>query len=95
MASRRKVSCINKRGGDHEAHERISHIGGINADGNRWREHEDDAIAGIENKTKEFYVSVGGKNVEIIVAKHNGRKYLKTEADGYSPDNLLSLPECP
>ena len=33
MASRRKVSCINKRGGDHEAHERISHIGGINADG--------------------------------------------------------------
>jgi len=24
-----------------------------------------------------------------------GREYLKTEADGYEPNNLLSLPECP
>ncbi len=24
-----------------------------------------------------------------------GNKYLKTEADGEQPDNLLSLPECP
>jgi len=30
----------------------------------------------------------------VIVAVHNGRKYLKTAADGYSPDNLLALPEC-
>jgi Protein of unknown function (DUF3892) len=37
----------------------------------------------------------GGRTVAVIVAFHSGRKYLKTEADGYSPDNLLALPECP
>jgi hypothetical protein len=29
-----------------------------------------------------------------LLATHNGRKYLKTTADSYRPDNLLSLPEC-
>jgi hypothetical protein len=28
-------------------------------------------------------------------ARHSGREYLKTEADGVKPDNLLSLSECP
>ena len=94
-ASRHKVSCINKRGSHHDPHERISHIGGTGSDGTRWKLSEDDAIKAIEDKKYEFYVTVNGKTVEVIVAKHNGRKYLKTEADGYSPDNLLSLPECP
>jgi hypothetical protein len=31
----------------------------------------------------------------VIVAVHNGHKYIKTKADGIQPDNLLSLPECP
>src|ERR1017187_4237659 len=30
----------------------------------------------------------------IVVASHNGRKYLKTTADGYAPNNLLALREC-
>ncbi|MDD5382312.1 MAG: DUF3892 domain-containing protein, partial [Candidatus Margulisbacteria bacterium] len=29
------------------------------------------------------------------VAIRSGRKYLKTEADGEAPNNLLSLPTCP
>jgi hypothetical protein len=33
--------------------------------------------------------------VNVIVATHNGNKYIKTEADGIHPDNLLALPECP
>ncbi|WP_371878102.1 DUF3892 domain-containing protein [Chitinophaga nivalis] len=31
----------------------------------------------------------------IIIALHNERKYLKTVTDGYSPNNLLYLPEGP
>ena len=94
MALRRQVSCINKRGSHYNAHERIQNIGGIHL-GERWKETEDTAISQIESKTHEYYVSVNGRSVEVIVATYNGRKYLKTTADGYSPDNLLALPECP
>ena len=87
--SRRQVTCITKKGNHHDPHERISAIGGSG-----WNKSEDEAIKAIEGKTDEFYVSAGGKSVDVIVAKHGQRKYLKTTADGYSPDNLLSLPEC-
>jgi hypothetical protein len=33
--------------------------------------------------------------VKVIIATRLGREYLKTEADGEQPDNLLALPECP
>jgi len=87
---RYEVTCINKRGDHYDPHERISHIG---QQGN-WKISEDSAIRRIESRADSFYVSVGGKTVEIIVAMHNGRKYLKTQSDGYSPNNLLSLKEC-
>jgi hypothetical protein len=87
--SRRQVTCISKRGNHHHAHERISSIGGSG-----WKLSEDDAIKTIEGGKDEFYVSAGGRTVDVVVATHKGRKYLKTTADSYSPDNLLSLPEC-
>jgi len=54
---------------------------------------EDDAIKAIEAETESFYVSVNRATVAIVVATHKSRKYLKTTADDYKPDNLLSLPE--
>ena len=93
--SRHQVTCITKRGTHYSAHERISFIGGVNADNTRWKLSEDEAIKSIENGKYEFYVSVNGRTVDVIVATHNGRKYLKTRADDYSPNNLLSLPDCP
>lgn len=89
--ARKKVGCINKRGSHYDPHEIISHIGN-SAEG--WRLAEDEAIRAIENYTSSFYTLVNGREADIIVATHNGRKYLKTTADGYRPDNLLSLPEC-
>jgi hypothetical protein len=64
-------------------------------DGTRWKLSLEDAITGIEEGKWRFYVSAGGRSVWVVIAEHEGRKYLKTEADGYSPDNLLSLEECP
>ena len=93
--SRHQVSCIVKRGNHYDEHERISAIGGLNADHSRWRLSEDQAIAYIEDGTYQFYVTVNHRTVDVMVAKHLGRKYLKTTADGYSPNNLLSLDECP
>ncbi|SIS77031.1 Protein of unknown function [Filimonas lacunae] len=92
--STHQVTCINKRGNHYDAHARISHIGGL-SNGSRWKLSEDDAIKAIEDNKYQFYVSVNGRSVNVIVARHEGRKYLKTESDGYSPNNLLNLPECP
>jgi hypothetical protein len=87
MATKKQVTCINKTNRT-DYHERISHIGGS------WKHTSEDAIKYIENGTYEYYVSKNGHDVKLKVMTRNGRKYLKTENDGDSPDNLLSLPEC-
>jgi hypothetical protein len=89
-----QVTCITKRGSHYDPHERIQGIGGGTTLLGGWWHPEDDAIRNIEKGINSYFVSVGGRTVAVIVAIHNGRKYLKTEADGYRPDNLLSLPEC-
>jgi hypothetical protein len=90
-----QVKCINKSN-RYDAHERIKNIGGVNSDGTRWKLTQEAAIEGIETGKYSFYVSVQGKAVRVVVATSRyGHKYIKTEADGESPNNLLSLPECP
>jgi hypothetical protein len=95
MATSVQIQCVNKTD-RYNPHERISHVGGVNADKTRWKLTQEQAIQGTESGQWRFYVSVGGHSVWVIVAVSRfGNKYLKTEADGDQPDNLLSLPECP
>jgi hypothetical protein len=89
MATRKQVTCINKTDRS-AAHERIENIGGSG-----WKHSEDDAIAYIENGTYDYYTHEDGEEAKVIIAKREGKKYLKTENDGEQPDNLLALPECP
>ncbi len=50
----------------------------------------------IENGKWTFFVRRNSQSVRVVVAvSRYGNKYLKTEADGEQPNNLLSLPECP
>lgn len=88
--SRLEITCI-KKSSSTEYHERITSVG--NTSGN-WTKLLSVAIAEIESRTNEFYVTRGGSTANVIVATRLGKKYLKTVNDGESPDNLLSLPDC-
>ena len=95
MAIRAEIRCINKTP-RFDAHDRIRGVGGVNPDGKRWWLPQPDAVAGVDDGTYSFYVSQGGRTVEVIVeTSAYGHRYLKTQADGVQPDNLLRLPECP
>jgi hypothetical protein len=90
-----RVDCINKYPRQ-DPHRHITHIGGANPDGSRWKLSEEAAIEGIRAGKWNFYVHVGTHTVRVIIARSAaGHDYLKTEADGYRPDNLLALPEGP
>lgn len=95
MAADIEIKCINKTD-RMNPHERIKNIGGVNADGSRWNLPLDQAIAGIKAGKWRFWTAGGGKSVWVAIAKTGqGHEYLKTEADGVQPDNLLALPQCP
>ena len=98
MPANVQVSCIRKRGNHYDPHERIEGLGGMH-DSKRWYMIEADIIAELENPEStrrwNFYTSVNGHSVSVVIATHNQRLYLKTTADDYEPNNLLSLPGCP
>ena len=94
MAARHEIKCVSKEDRQNP-HERIKAIGGINPNGTNWKISQEEAISGIESDKWDFYVSQGGRTVDVVVAKSRyGHKYIKTVADGETPDNLLSLYEC-
>ena len=96
MTQRVRISCINKTD-RYNPHERISHVGGVSPNGTRWHMTEARANGGIKAGEWSFYVEQpAGHVVNVIIARSAaGNEYLKTEADGEQPDNLLSLSECP
>lgn len=90
-----EITCINKSD-RFNPHERILSIGGFNANGTRWKLSQQEAVRDIEEGNRQYYVTKDGRSVRVVVARSVfGNKYLKTEADGEQPNNLLSLPECP
>jgi Protein of unknown function (DUF3892) len=94
MVYRLQIRCINKSDRS-SPYERIRNVGGTFSDGSRWKQSQEQTIREIEAKEYEYFVSEGGKAADVIVASHDGHKYIKTTADGLHPNNLLSLPKCP
>lgn len=92
MATRHQVTCTTPDGSDSD--QRIDAIGG--PDGGGWKMPIDDAINGLDNGSFTLWTFAAGVSTEVRVHKRpNGRKYLKTDADGVEPNNLLALPNCP
>ena len=51
-------------------------------------------MSNIRTGAQRYYVSVGGREVNVRVGTRNGKDYLTTSPDGYSPNNLDDLPDC-
>ncbi len=89
--ARYRVTCTLK----HEKNERIVSLGCYSPANIYYTFTETEVIDRLENQTDSFYVErPTGHVVDLIVAEREGRKYVKTEADGEKPDNLLSLSNC-
>ena len=94
MTNTAQIKCINKDV-RYDPYSAITHVGGFVT--SRWKLTTADAVSKIERGEWAFYVErPAGDRVWVQVATSRyGNKYLKTEADGDEPNNLLSLPECP
>ena len=89
-----QIMCVNKTD-RYNPHERISYCGGI-INGARWRKSQQQVVSDIENGINQYHVKVNYRDVRVIVAVSKwGNKYIKTIDGDVTPDNLLSLPECP
>lgn len=95
MPKTQTIRCINKDDRKNP-YERIINVGGANPNGSRWKLSQQQVVRDIEAGEWEFYVGRDNSRVKVIVAvSPYNNKYIKTEADGKEPNNLLSLPECP
>lgn len=90
--SRHEIKCINKSE-RLNPHERIINVGGVNADGSSWKITQPRAIELMDNGEK-FFVKKDGSEIDVIIATHNGNRYIKTKPDNERENNLLYLPEC-
>ena len=95
MTTRHQISYVNKVPRQ-DIHHSIDAIGGKNPDGSVWHLPLDGAVAKVLDGTYKFFVATGWAEVDVIVQRaDSGHLYLKTEADYFFGNNLLSLPEFP
>ena len=52
------------------------------------------AISDIESGTHQYFVGIGSKEVDIQVVDGPSGKYLRTDPDKTSSNNLDDLPDC-
>jgi Protein of unknown function (DUF3892) len=89
-----RITCITKPNPS-SSHEHITHVGNPAAG---WKWPREEVIESIEAKTNTFFVldSATSKRSEVGVVRESGKApYLRTHADGYWNNNLLSLNQCP
>jgi Protein of unknown function (DUF3892) len=90
--ARYRITCATKR----EKHEYVESLGCYGPDNTFHQFTEAEVIRRIEHGGDTFYTErPDGHVAEVIVFELDGKKYLKTKADGERPNNLDWLPDCP
>ena len=73
---------------------RIRSVAGVRPDGTSWRMSVEHVVAAIRRGERFYVEEPVGDRVDVVVSRtETGRQYLRTEADGDIPNNLLALPE--
>lgn len=85
-----KVTCTTK----HSTYERITDVGCVSDAGHNHRFTEEEVLHRIDSGDEFHVTRPEGHTVKVVRAERHNRPYIKTEADGERPDNLLSLPHC-
>ncbi len=89
MADRQVTCTIKSLPSLHASDRYITHIGGT------WGTiTEEQAIQDIDSRTHSYFTLAQGRRANVHPHQGQHRRFLKTDADGYVPNNLLSLPNC-
>lgn len=78
----------------YSSHDAISHYGQKKADGSIDIYEREAFIAYLEKYNEKAYVKESGDGAWCKIMNNNHIKYLQTEADSSSANNLLNLPGC-
>lgn len=92
-----RITAIRKAAGNHyDPYEAVSHYKWINeSNGNTDISSRETMVNWVENKKGRAYVSSSEGTVDCFVnTSARGTKFLQTNADSRSSNNLLNLPEC-
>ncbi len=89
-----QIDCIVKAD-RYNPFEAIQTVGGPNPGGRRWQLSQQEVIHWIDDLGKSFHVESRHGRVRVVTATSpHGNRYIKTEADGKEPNNLLELTSC-
>ncbi|MDQ3823859.1 MAG: DUF3892 domain-containing protein, partial [Actinomycetota bacterium] len=73
---------------------RIRGVSGVRPEGGTWRMTTEQVVSAIRRGERFYVEEPAGDRVDVVVSRTaTGRTYLRTEADGDIPNNLLALPE--
>lgn len=88
-----RVTCITPDGADSDY--AIDGLGGTKTDGTKWHDTKDAVWDAINSNAHYFYTDVGGRRATVLAKTNSyGTRYVTTAPDGYTKNNLLSLPCC-
>jgi hypothetical protein len=88
-----QINYTHKLPQHYDPHTRIQGVAGDGGGG--WYRTENQVLDDLRTGQNSYYVQIGGHRVSVVRAIHLGHPYIKTVTDGYSPDNLVALPEPP